>query len=105
VGVILGVALFAMGFQPAVMRLRGQSGPAKKPYTTWSAYQGSPDAMQYSALDQVNKKNVRQLVEDWFYPVGGEADRLPFSPLVVDNVMYVSALKGAVVALDATTGK
>ena len=41
----------------------------------------------------------------WFYPVPGEPDRLAFNPLIVDNVMYVSGVRGVVVALDATTGK
>lgn len=85
--------------------LRGQSTVAAKPYTTWSDYGGSADSMQYSALAQINKNNVKQLETAWFYPVPGEPDRIVFNPLIVDNVMYVAGVKGVVVALDATTGK
>ena len=76
-----------------------------QPYTKWDQYGGSSDSMQYSALTQINKSNVKQLERVWFYPVPGEPDRLLFNPLIVDNVMYVSGVRGVVVALDATTGK
>src|SRR6185295_5416817 len=52
-----------------------------------------------------NKTNVKQLEHVWFYPVPGEALRLVFNPLIVDNVMYVAGTNGAVVALDAASGK
>jgi quinoprotein glucose dehydrogenase len=73
-------------------------------YTTWSDYGGSADSMQYSALAQIDRANVTQLVPAWFYRVGGEAVRLPFNPLVVGRVMYVAGAKNAVAALDAATG-
>ena len=76
-----------------------------QPYTKWDQYGGSSDSMQYSALAQINKSNVTQLQRAWFYPVPGEADRLVFNPLIVDNVMYVTGVRGVLVALDATTGK
>jgi quinoprotein glucose dehydrogenase len=74
-------------------------------YTKWDQYGGSADSMQYSALAQINKSNVKQLQRAWFYPVPGEPGRLRFNPLIVDNIMYVSGVNGVVVALDATTGK
>src|SRR5437868_2748262 len=75
------------------------------PYTTWSDYGGSADSMQYSALTQVNKTNVKQLQRAWFFPVPGEELRLVFNPLIVDHVMYVAGTNGVVVALDAASGK
>jgi len=96
----LGVAVVVAG-----VLTNGQTSRARKPYTTWSDYGGSPDSMQYSALTQVNRGNVNQLEQAWFYQVRGEADRLPFSPLIVDDVMYVAGTKSVVVALNAETGK
>jgi quinoprotein glucose dehydrogenase len=78
---------------------------AEKPYTTWREYGGSIDSMQYSALSQVNKSNVSQLKTAWFFQVTGDAVHLPFNPLVIDKVMYVSGPRAEVVALDALTGK
>jgi quinoprotein glucose dehydrogenase len=80
-------------------------GNERAPYTTWSDYLGSADSMQYSALAQVDRANVTDLAAAWFYHVGGDPVRLPFNPLVIDGVMYVAGIKGAVVALDAETGK
>jgi quinoprotein glucose dehydrogenase len=76
-----------------------------RPYTTWSEYGGSADSMQYSALDQINRTNVKALEPAWFYRVAGDPVRLPFNPLIVEGVMYVAGTKNVVVALDATTGK
>ncbi len=48
---------------------------------------------------------MNELEPVWFYPVPGDPVRLPFNPLVVDNVMFVAGTKNVVVALDAATGK
>jgi quinoprotein glucose dehydrogenase len=86
---------------------RGASVPETQLYTTWSAFGGSVDSMQYSALRQINKTNVSDLQQVWFYPATGtNVGRFSFSPLVVDGVMYVGGKDNAVVAaLDAATGK
>jgi quinoprotein glucose dehydrogenase len=99
------VKTLVIGIAVAVAIAAAQDNAARKPYTTWSQYAGSADSMQYSALAQINKSNVAQLEPAWFYPIPGEPDRLVFNPLIVDDVMYVSGVKGVVVALDATTGK
>ena len=46
-----------------------------KPYTTWSEYGGSLDSAQYSALKQINKSNVTQLEQIWFYQAGNNGFR------------------------------
>lgn len=61
--------------------------------------------MQYSALTQINRTNVTRLKPAWFFQVTGDPQHLPFNPLIVDKTMYVAGPQGAVVALDATTGK
>jgi quinoprotein glucose dehydrogenase len=79
-------------------------GLAQAPYTTWRSDKGSNDSSNYSALDQINRSNVTQLEVAWKFPT---SDRIeyPFDPIVVDDVAYVLAKRGAVVALNATTGK
>ncbi len=79
--------------------------PLPADYTTWSDYGGAADSMQYSALAEINRATVARLEPAWFYRVGGDAVRLPFSPLIVGNVMFVAGEKNVVVALDAATGK
>jgi quinoprotein glucose dehydrogenase len=81
------------------------TGKESKPYTAWSDYEGSPDSAQYSALTQINKSNVAQLQQVWFYPNGNNGFRYGFNPVVVDGVMYVIAKNNNIAALDALTGK
>jgi len=76
-----------------------------KAYATWSDYEGSADSAQYSSLTQINKSNVAQLQQVWFYPAGNNGFRFGFNPLVVEGVMYVVGKNNATVALDAVTGK
>ncbi len=80
---------------------------AAKPqaYTTWTEYLGTPDSAQYSALKQINKSNVTQLQQVWFYPAGSNGFRFGSNPLVVDDLMYVLGKNNVVVALNAATGK
>jgi glucose dehydrogenase len=79
--------------------------PAPELYTTWSDYGGSADSMQYSALKQINKNNVKKLELAFFYPAPGPSGRFAFSPLIVDDVMYVVGKDAAIVAVNAATGK
>ena len=76
----LQLAVFVSGW----LVLAAGTHAEPRPYTTWRDYGGSADSMQYSALAQINASNVRQLERAWFYPVRGEPERLPFSPLIVD---------------------
>ena len=93
----------ALALLTATYAQRRSSDP--EPYRTWSDYAGSADSMQYSALSEIDRGNVKTLERAWFYPVRGEPVRLPFNPLIVDEVMYVAGAKNLVVALDAVTGK
>jgi quinoprotein glucose dehydrogenase len=87
-----------------VIILPEQAAPKERPYTSWSAFGGTPDSMQYSALAQINKANVSQLEQVWFYPALGRAE-FAFSPLIVGKVMYVAGTANrSLVALDAATG-
>jgi quinoprotein glucose dehydrogenase len=96
-------AVLVLGASSAL--LIATSVPAKKqPYTTWSDYGGSADSMQYSALRQITKSNVNRLELVWSHLAPGPGGRFAFSPLVVDDVMYVVGKDNAIVALNAATG-
>jgi quinoprotein glucose dehydrogenase len=72
--------------------------------TDWRDYLGGPASSHYSPLSQINVHNVDKLQVAWSYPTGDDVS-YTFSPLVIDNIAYVAAKKGSLVALDATTGK
>src|SRR5690348_5541794 len=77
---------------------------AQKKPVSWSEYLGGPSAAHYSPLKQVNAANVEKLAVAWSYETGDDIS-YTFCPLVVDNIAYVAARNGALVALDAETGK
>ena len=72
------VAVVAAGQGPAPR-------PVTPPHTTWKDYGGLADSMHYPALAQIDRTNVSRLERTWFYPVAGDAARLPFNPIVVDR--------------------
>jgi len=77
---------------------------AQQTRTTWKDYLGGPDSSHYSALSQINRKNVDKLEIAWKYDTGDDLS-YTFSPLVVDNMAYFAAKNGSLVAVDATNGK
>ena len=70
----------------------------------WNEFLGGPESAHYSPLKQIDTGNVSKLEIAWSYETGDDI-AYTFCPLVVDNIAYVAAKQGALVALDATTGK
>jgi alcohol dehydrogenase (cytochrome c) len=73
------------------------------PKMDWPRYDGSFTSNRNSSLDQINTTNVGQLSLKWMFPIL-DAPRLEATPVVVDGIMYVTAVNAAY-ALDATTGR
>ena len=80
------------------------AGSASAQTTNWQDYLGGPASSHHSPLKQINTGNVHKLDVAWSFPTGDDLS-YTFSPLVIDNIAYVAAQKGSLVALDATTGK
>lgn len=79
----------------------------------WPHYGGDAGGMRYSPLTQINRNNVQQLQPAWTYHTGDLSDGKQYpilsafecTPLVVDNVLYLTTPFGRVIALDAETGQ
>ncbi|HTP88411.1 MAG TPA: PQQ-binding-like beta-propeller repeat protein [Bryobacteraceae bacterium] len=73
----------------------------------WPAYGGGPAQIRYSGLKQIDRGNVGRLQVAWSYDTGDAFPGSEFqcNPLVTGSVLYATTPKGAVVALDAATGK
>ena len=69
----------------------------------WLMYWGDFQGTHYSALKQITTANVGRMQAAWTLPMPGAAP-LQVTPIVVDGVMYTTQ-PGAVVALDARTGR
>ncbi|MBI3684048.1 MAG: PQQ-dependent dehydrogenase, methanol/ethanol family [Acidobacteria bacterium] len=76
---------------------------AKEPQN-WLTYSGDYRGWRYSALDRVNKRNVKQLGLRWVFN-NGQTGKLEATPLVIDSIMYVPLLNNEVYALDGRTGR
>jgi quinoprotein glucose dehydrogenase len=97
------VTLTGIAVAIAMATTAGQSRRSTaKPYTTWQSYAGGTHSSQYSALDQINTKNVAKLEVAWSFPITGNSI---FNPVVIDGVMYAPVGGGALAAIDAGTGK
>jgi alcohol dehydrogenase (cytochrome c) len=71
----------------------------------WPEYGGQYNAWRYSALDQVNRQNVKKLVPKWVFQTGDQNGGLQATPLVIDGIMYVSTSGNRVYAIDAENGR
>src|SRR5450759_2967949 len=70
----------------------------------WLTYSGNFAGHRFSALNQINERNVKELVPLWVYQVGS-LQRLETTPLVINGIMYISEPPSHVTALDARTGR
>ena len=70
-----------------------------------------PGGTRFSPLTRITRDNVAKLVVTWRYQTGEPALDLPrqpslqVTPIVVDNVMYISTPLGKVMALEPATGR
>ena len=71
----------------------------------WLMYSGSYQSHRYSALDEINTTNVSQLKLDWVLQMPSAYSDAETTPLVVDDVMFLTESPNNVVAVDATTGE
>ncbi|MEX2260535.1 MAG: PQQ-dependent dehydrogenase, methanol/ethanol family [Bryobacteraceae bacterium] len=69
----------------------------------WPSYHGSLTGNRHSTLKQIHTGNVAQIVPGWLFTIPG-TQRLQVTPVVVDGIMYVTAVNEAY-ALDARNGK
>src|SRR5580765_8476544 len=76
----------------------GRSAP---PDQSWVGYAGKADSSRFFDSKQINRSNVATLEQVWTYPYGEAV----FHPQVIRGVVYGRGRSGAIVALDAKTGK
>src|SRR5688572_26769276 len=104
--VFLGILVLALSWP---MPGRGQRGATG---SEWRAYRAEEGSTAYSALDLINRDNVKNLQVAWtwkFDNYGGAASETvatETTPLMVNGVLYFTAgARRTVVAARATTGE
>jgi quinoprotein glucose dehydrogenase len=83
------------------------------PPQSWPAYAADNAATHYSPLADITPANVSGLAVAWEWSpaeqpkqeFGTQPGNFQNTPLMIDNVLYVSTMYNRVVALDAETGK
>jgi alcohol dehydrogenase (cytochrome c) len=71
---------------------------------SWLTYSGNYLGHRFSALDEINRKNVSRLRIAWVYQFS-EGGRVETSPIVADGVMYLTEPPATVTALDIRSGR
>ena len=95
------------GDSGALVRLRARRGPRRSdepgPVSdgNWCLDTAGADSSRYFDSKQINTTNVEKLELAWSYPSGETV----FHPLVARGTVYGRGRNGAIVALDAKTGK
>jgi len=69
----------------------------------WLSYRGTLDGWGYSPLDQIDTGNVAELVPVWTLSTGVTSGH-EAPPIVNDGIMFVSAPRNIVMAIDAANG-
>jgi hypothetical protein len=71
----------------------------------WLTYHGSYRSWHYSALDQINTKNVSKLQVGWTHSMPRAMRGLQSMPLAAEGILYYSGPYNQVFALDGSTGE
>jgi quinoprotein glucose dehydrogenase len=88
-----------------------------QPAVEWPVYGGDAGGMKYSLLEDINRSNVARLAPMWTWRTGEQPvpqtdstraarpGNFQATPLMIDDVLYLSTPYSRVVALDANTGR
>jgi quinoprotein glucose dehydrogenase len=71
----------------------------------WRTYGNDPEHRRFSTLTQVTPENVSRLRPAWTFDLKTTGRKWENTPVVIDDMMYVTLPNGGVVALEPETGK
>jgi glucose dehydrogenase len=71
----------------------------------WPLYGRDAGGTRYSPLDQINTRNVATLERAWTFHTQERGRSFEGTPILVDNILYLTTHTQKVIALDPETGK
>jgi quinoprotein glucose dehydrogenase len=71
----------------------------------WKTYGNDPGHTKFSALAQVTPQNVTRLTRAWEFDTKTRGRKWQNTPVVINNIMYITLQNGGVVALEPETGR
>jgi quinoprotein glucose dehydrogenase len=100
------IILFGSVLLISCQRQRGPTNTLNA-YRTWQAYGGGPENMHYSALTQINRRNVSRLRVAWTYDTreAFPESEIECNPIIAGGTLYATTPKLRLIALNAATGK
>jgi quinoprotein glucose dehydrogenase len=109
----LTAAVSILGIGAAIVAAAGSQAP--QPRAEWRYYGGDKGFTRYSALDQINRDNVKNLRIAWRRPAVSARMMAAFpdltlnaylraTPIAIDGVLFTQDAHGLVIALDGETG-
>src|SRR5262245_29065662 len=106
------VAGAALSGAQNVERRTSNDEPRVRPNVDWPVYGGDQAGTKFSPLADINTTNVSRLAVAWEWTTGEKAleqfgtrpGNFQNTPLMIDNVLYLSTPYNRVVALNAQTG-
>jgi len=86
--------------------LLGAAASTLSAQANWTTYGGNDWNQRYSTLTQINTVNVRTMVPRMVFQTGiSRLGSFENTPIVVDNMMYVTTPYNTAIAYDLNTGK
>ncbi len=99
----------ARAFIAASLLILNTRGVGAVESADWPTYLGDRANSHYSALKQINTRNVNKLQIAWTYSAGGARpdgrSQIQCNPLIIDGVLCGTSPQSVLFALDAATGK
>ena len=76
-------------------------------YTSWRVYRGDEGSNAYSRLNQINRKNVKDLEVAWVYRAGDNkhGTSIQCNPIVIADILYATTPALKIIALNAASGQ
>ncbi len=84
---------------------RANGWPQPDNFLRWDRSLGGPTSNRFTALTQIDRKNVAQLEVAWTYHSGDGTSNVQCSPIIVDGVMFAPTAGWNIVAVDGADGK
>ncbi len=78
--------------------------PRRDTYRTWHRSHGDAGGTRFSALDQINRSNVKNLDVAWTYRAKDASNNIQCNPIIVDGVLFAPTAGKHIVAVNAETG-
>ena len=79
--------------------------PKPETFLTWHRSHGDNGGMRYSALDQINCRNVTNLQQAWIYHSRDGSNNLQCNPIIVGEIMIAPTPGKFIVGINGENGK